>query len=104
MSVEETDRLIADLQTAKAFGRTRMDKYRDFRKVFLGDDTGRRVLLDILDICGYGKNPAVRGDPHWTYLQCGTLNAAQRILETIQKEPADQPTQQQTKPETEYDR
>ena len=62
------------------------------------------MLHQILIWGRFWRSTATRGDPHETYLREGERNLALKILTTIYLEPADQPTQQQTKPETEYDR
>ncbi len=77
--------------------RTKLDKYRDFRKVFLGSDEGRRVLHDILTFGHIYRSSAVRGDPYETSRREGERNIALKILETIHKEPKEQPTKQVTK-------
>ena len=76
--------------------RTKLDKYRDFRTVFLGSDEGRRVLYDILTFGHIYRSSAVRGDPHETYRREGERNIALKVLTTIHEEPKEQPTRQVT--------
>ena len=77
--------------------RTKLDQYRDFKKVFLGSDDGRRVLHDILTFGHIYRSSAVRGDSHETYRREGERNIALKILTTIHQEPKEQPTKQITK-------
>ncbi len=74
----------------------RMDRYRDFRRVFLQSPDGRRVLWQILAWCHMYRPAAVRGDPHETYRREGERNIGLRILATMNAEPADEPEQAET--------
>lgn len=74
-----------------------MDRYRDYRAVFLGSEQGRRVLHDILANCGLNKaTPPVGSiDPYLTHIRDGRRGAALEIIGAIYKEPAQkQPTTQ----------
>lgn len=96
---DDLDGLMSELASAQIAGRTPMDRYREFRLVFLGTDAGRRVLHDILDWGHVWMPTAVPGDPYETYRREGERNMALKIIVTTHREPRDQPQQQvSTKP------
>ena len=76
---------------------TNIDRYRDFRSLFLSTDQGRRVLYEIMAWGHIYRSTAVRGDPHETYRREGERNMALRVLTTIHVEPKAPPTEQKTK-------
>jgi hypothetical protein len=90
----EVDALIADLDSSRSSGRKPMDRYREFRAVFLATDQGKRVLLDILTMCHFRRSSVVKGDPHHTYFKEGERNAALMILDLISVEPKTPPAMQ----------
>ena len=97
---DDLDDLMAELGASQVAGRTPLDRYREFRQVFLGTDAGKRVMHDILTWGHVWKSTAVKGDPHETYLREGERNMALKLITTIQIEPRTQPTEQQrTAPE-----
>lgn len=77
----------------------RLDRYQDFRAVFLGSEQGRRVLHEILRQCGVNKavSPAGPVDPYQTHLKEGRRGAALTIMGIIHSEPEPQPVQQTRK-------
>lgn len=75
-----------------------MDRYREFRQVFLATDAGRRVLYDIFAAGHMYRSSYQRGDPHHTTFQEGERNLALYIQQTLINEPAmEQPTTQVTR-------
>ena len=58
--------------------RTKVDRYREFRQLFLGSELGQRVLLDILVMGRIGALP-IRDDTHKTYLELGHSKLALEI-------------------------
>lgn len=72
---------------------TEMDRYRDFRALFLGTDQGRRVLYEILG-WGHMFRPSFQGapiDPNRVMIHEGERNMALKVLSTINKEPVTAP-------------
>ncbi len=76
--------------------RSPMDRYRDFRQLFLGTDQGKRVLADVLEWGHNWKSTAVRGDSHETYRREGERNLMLKILTAIHMEPREPVTRQQS--------
>ena len=73
-----------------------IDKYRDFRRVFLDSIEGKRVLHQIL-AWGHMARPSFGAggavDPYRIAIHEGERHMALRILGTIAKEPTEQPKQ-----------
>ena len=71
----------------------RMDRYRDFHRVFLGDEQGKRVLYEILTFCGMYQSAAPKAgfDPHKTMFFNGQQDIAFKLLATIHAEPKAKP-------------
>lgn len=89
----DPERLFAEIASGFA---TDMDRYRDFRAVFLSDERGRRVLHEILG-WGHVFRSSVQGrpvDPHQVTFREGERNLALRILAALNAEPVDRPTTQ----------
>ena len=74
-------------------GYAKMDRYRDFRRVFLADDQSRRVLYEVLSFCGMFRSAAPRAnfDPHQTMFFNGQQDIAFRLLATMNAEPKARP-------------
>lgn len=74
-------------------GYTKMDRYRDFRRVFLSDEQGRRVLYEIMAFCGMFQSAAPRAkfDPHQTMFFNGQQDIGFRLLATMNAEPKARP-------------
>ena len=95
---EDLEADIADL-AAKHPGRhayTDMDRYRDFRAVFLGSDQGKRVLYEIL---GWGRmfqsSPLIgKFETNHTFFHEGERNLALRIFTASRVEPTERPAMQ----------
>lgn len=84
---EELQEFVADLTSADVSGRNAMDRYKEFRQVFLGSDAGKRVLYDILALAHVWKS-SVRLNPYATYAAEGERRLAIKILGIIHREPA----------------
>ncbi len=70
---------------------TAMDRYRDFRALFLSTDQGRRVLSEILKIGFAAKSTTPPGgpiDPYRTHLHEGRRTLAMDIFYHATVEPA----------------
>ena len=83
---------LARFHPGKRYGK--IDRYRDFRRVFLGSEQGRRVLYEVLAICGMYKSAAPRAnfDPYETMFLNGQQDIAFNLLGTINVEPKARPT------------
>jgi hypothetical protein len=94
--------LIAELgAAAPAPGYTTLDRYRDFRAVFLGSDQGKRVLHQILDLCHVFEpsiDPQAPIDPLMTHARDGERTAALAVLRILAEEPAARPSRANSKP------
>ena len=71
-----------------------MDRYREFRRVFLQDDQGRRVLYEVLSFCCMFRSAAPRAkfNPYETAFLNGQQDIAFRLLATMHAEPKARPT------------
>ncbi len=72
-----------------------MDRYRDFRAVFLATDQGTRVLCEILKLAGMNKSiPPGPIDPNRTHVSEGRRSMGNSIMGIIHNEPPiERPTQ-----------
>ena len=70
-----------------------MDRYRDFRRVFLSDEQGRRVLYEVMSFCGMFRSAAPRAnfDPYHTAFLNGQQDIAFKLLATMNAEPKARP-------------
>lgn len=73
---------------------TPMDRYRDFRAVFLGTDQGKRVLYDILRRANLMLPSALlaKFDPHKAFYLDGEKSLAAWINKTTREEPRNRAT------------
>jgi hypothetical protein len=71
-----------------------MDRYRDFRQLFLETEQGRRVLYEILGWGGMFQPSAPRAkfETNETFFHDGERNVALRIMTTMNAEPKARPT------------
>lgn len=71
---------------------SRMDAYRDMRKVFLGSDEGKRVLREILSWGRMFRAPILGKpiDPYAMAVAFGERNIALKLLATLYNEPKEQ--------------
>jgi hypothetical protein len=72
---------------------TAMDRYRDFRAVFLGSDQGKRVLHEILGR-GHVLHAGMSFDTNRTFFHEGERNVALWIFGTARVEPKALPATQ----------
>ena len=95
--MEEYLEILAELSVPEDY--TPLDRYSDFRKVFLETDQGRRVLRQIL---GWGhllKSHLVMSrpiDPYAILAAEGERNLALRIFSVMLVEPPERPDKQTT--------
>ena len=75
-----------------------MDRYRDFQRVFLGDEQGKRVLYEVMTFCGMFRSAAPRAkfDPYETMFFNGQQDIGFRLLAAMHAEPKARPAS--TKP------
>jgi hypothetical protein len=71
------------------------DRYREFRRVFLGSDEGRRVLYEILSWGHMFQSSVSRTeiDPNRVMFLEGERNLALKLLATLNAEPTARPEQ-----------
>ena len=71
------------------------DRYREFRRVFLGSDEGRRVLYEILSWGHMFQSSVSRTDidPNRVMFLEGERNLALKLLATLNAEPTARPDQ-----------
>ncbi len=73
---------------------TDLDRYRDFRTLFLETDRGRRVLYELLS-WGHvfrASAPMANFDPHNTLFHDGERSIALKVMATMNAEPLERPT------------
>lgn len=87
----DIEALLLRLVPENVASRLPMDRYRDFRKVFLGSEEGRRVLDDILWLGRVNRPLAVRGDPYSTHTNEGQRYMALKIAAITHIEPPPEP-------------
>ena len=95
---DELDALMVELATAQTGGRPALDRYREFREVFLSTDVGKRVLHDLLSWGHIWRSSIVRDSAYMTFVKEGERNLALKLLTAIYIEPHVQPQKQRTKP------
>lgn len=78
-----------------AYGKDRMQRYREFRRLFLESEEGLRVLHEILRQCGVNKVATAPGpvDSHRVCFNDGMRNVGLWLIGTIMQEPVAQPAQ-----------
>jgi len=99
VSEPDPEAFLDDLRKAQSGRYTRMERYKDFRAVFMGSDAGKRVLWQILRWGKMFGTVAQPNNPHMTYFRDGERNIGLRIMHTMNAEPAEQPTKVITKQE-----
>lgn len=70
-----------------------MDRYRDFRRVFLDSEQGRRVLYEILSWSGMFRSSAVQAkfETNETFFHDGEENIGLKLMATMHAEPKERP-------------
>jgi len=83
--------MVTSLPSMKGY--TPMDCYRDFRRVFLGSEEGKRVLREILSWGRITSQPLLGNpiDSHRMAVAFGERNIAIKLLSAINDEPTEQP-------------
>ena len=71
-----------------------LDRYRDFRRVFLETDEGKRVLRELLSWGRLFHSPIMGSpiDPYRMAIHLGEHNIAIKLLHTVYTEPKMKPT------------
>ena len=88
----EDPTLLLSLATAKPETYTDLDKYRDFRMVFLANDQGQRVLRELLAHCHMFKTSFDKDSGALAFKE-GERNVALWLMSIISNEPKPRPTQ-----------
>ena len=95
MGTPDPDAFMRQLQAAHPGGRaySKVDRYRDFRQVFLETEQGRRVLYEILlwSHMFHPSAPAAKFDPYEAMFLDGERSLGQKIMRTMNAEPVEQP-------------
>lgn len=73
---------------------TKMDRYRDFQRVFLDSEQGKRVLYEILlwSHITRPSAPLAQFDPYETMFLDGERSIGIQIMATMNEEPPTRPT------------
>jgi hypothetical protein len=82
--------------TAGSGAYTEMDRYREFRSVFLDTEAGRRVLHQIL-AWGHIWTTSMSQTPHEMAFSEGERNLGLKILAAVEVEPPTRPTRAATR-------
>lgn len=100
----EDQQLIEDLRFSfyNISNRTKLDRYQEFRTVFMGSDEGKRVLSEILGMAKLSGRIAApfpaEVDTKRMLLLEGARGLAADIIDVLTKEPnMDKPTQTQSR-------
>lgn len=90
----DLDAFFAELQQAHPGKYGKMDRYRDFRRVFLDTEQGKRVLYEILLWCHITRPSAPRAkfNPYETMFLDGERSIGIDIMTTMNAEPKARPT------------
>lgn len=67
------------------------ERYRDFRRVFLGTPAGRRCLYQIFEWTHVFHTSVVPGDPYMSHFQDGERAIGLQILSVLNAEPGEAP-------------
>ena len=89
----DIDAFFAELQQAHpGKGYAKMDRFRDFKRVFDGEQ-GRRVLYEILLWCHITRpsGPLAKFDPYETMFLDGERSIGIKIMVTMNAEPRERP-------------
>lgn len=91
----DPEAFLAELAAAhpgKSYNKS-IDRYRDFRRLFLDSEQGRRVLYEILSWGHVFRCPAAMSnfDPYETMYHNGEANIAKQLMATMNAEPKARP-------------
>ena len=92
----DPEALVFELQMAALGSYSDMDRYREFRSVFLETEQGRRVLHQIL-IWGHVWTTSMSEHPHEIFFAEGERNLSLRVLAALRMEPVEKPQTQNVK-------
>lgn len=75
-------------------GYSKMDRYRDFRRVFLDSEEGKRVLHELFSWGNMFRPiaPMSKFDPYETAFHDGERNIVLKLLAVMNAEPVNRPT------------
>jgi hypothetical protein len=73
-----------------------VDRYRDFRRVFLDTEEGKRVLHEIFSFCGMFR-PIRNLETNAVIFHEGERNVGLKIMTTMNAEPKERPTRTKEK-------
>lgn len=91
---DEAD-ILSDLAALPSGNYLQKDRYRDFRKIFMGSDEGKRVLREIVSWGRLLNEPKLPHpiDPYRLAIREGEKNIVRRLIATIYTEPPELPSQ-----------
>lgn len=95
----DMDEFVAELNHAASGKYTDMDRYREFRKVFLETDEGKRVMRQIM-AWGHIWHSSFDANPAVMSFAEGERGLALKIIAAVNVEPVEKPTRQNLKKET----
>ena len=90
----DLDAFFAELQQSHPGKYDKMDRFRDFQRVFLESEQGKRVLYEILLWCHITRPsaPLAKFDPYETMFLDGERSIGIQIMVTMNAEPRVRPT------------
>lgn len=95
IDVARAQEMMAEIEQTRAHRPySKMDRYRDFRQLFMGSEQGKRVLYELLAWGNQFQSSVRRGnyDPYQTMFYEGQRSIATDIIRTLSKEPPVLPT------------
>ena len=81
-----------ELRSSYGSSYSKVDRYREFRRVFLETDEGKRVLYEILSWCGMFRPSTTNFDTNETFFNEGERNVALKLMHVIATERHARPT------------
>ena len=94
------DAFLRELKNAQLGSYSRMQRYRDFRLVFMGTLEGKRVLNQIMSWGRIYGDVITAGDTNGTHIKLGERNLAIKVLRAINFEPSSTKQTETVKEET----
>ncbi len=86
--------IMALVENGKSMYPEHIDRYREFRQIFMGSDAGTRVFKELMIIGRMTQISATKMDPHQTYLFEGMRNMAVAFAKVTFEEPKIRPDRQ----------
>lgn len=99
----DPDAFLRELKTAQLGSYNRMQRYRDFRLVFMGTPEGKRVLNQIMAWGRVYGNLIEKGSSDDTYIHLGERELVIKVLRVINLEPSEKQQTQTVKVKEETD-